>query len=940
MADIAAGERVIVRDEEWLVRSVRSTEFDGTRVEVTGVSELVRDLDAVFFDHPELDDIDRLDPKQGTLVADTSPGFRRTRLWLESVRRGSPIPGADTRITVGHRALLDRMDYQLRPASQALQNLRPRILIGDAVGLGKTLEIGILLSELIRRGRGERILVVTPRAVLEQFQQELWTRFAIPLIRLDSDGIQKVKRDLPASRNPFSYYKRVIVSIDTLKNPARYKHHLKNQHWDAVVIDECHNLINRGTQNNALAKLLAEQTDALILASATPHNGKPESFAELVNLLDPTAIADHDKYSAKDIEHLYVRRHRNSPDVKLDVAHKWKERLQPEVVGVAPTPAELDVLRELENVWLHPEGPSVITGQGRQLFPWTLYKAFLSSPKALRASVGRRLKNLDDDTGPEAKALQRLDELATAADKGAPAKLEALIDHLGQIGVGKDSNTRVVIFSERIDTIDWLVDEISKRLKFSGKSKDDLNPVELLHAQMSDQKIQAVVEGFGQSSSPIRVLVASDMASEGLNLHKECHQLVHYDLPWSFIRIQQRNGRIDRYGQLHRPQITALALTAEADADVTDDLNVVTKLLRKEDEANRALGDAGALLNLHDAEIEEARVMEAIRQGKDIDDVVPEATPAKLNPFAALMATGGEHRVDASPETADLSTFFEDDDNYLTDELADISSGRGGPDMEIERVADDDFIAFTPPDDLINRFRDLPPDYLEEQDIAGRLRLTGSKSFAQGRLTRAQKAEKTSWPDVHFLAPIHPVLDWAGDRAVGRFGRNEIPVVAGDVDEPYFLTQAVWSNDAGSPAIAHWGAVGGLPNNPDVRDFDEIVDVAGIREGATNPGIDNELLGDLQKNVPGAVDAATAHIRSRRDDFEVELLERVDQYRASLKTWEQTALTVVIETGARKNARLDIEKTADDWSAIIDSLAASGDPFVRVVGVIIPKARA
>lgn len=416
MSDMAAGERIVVRDEEWLVRAVRNTEHDGVRVEVTGVSPLVRDQDAVFFG--SLDTIDRLDPKDGKLVADDSAGFRRSRLWLESVRRSSPVPASETRITVGHRGLLDRMDYQLRPAAQALQNLRPRILIGDAVGLGKTLEIGILLSELIRRGRGERILVVTPRAVLEQFQRELWTRFAIPLIRLDSGGIQKVRQTLPSSRNPFSYYKRVIVSIDTLKNPARYKHHLKSQKWDAVVIDECHNLINRGTQNNELAKLLAKQTDALLLASATPHNGKPESFAELVHLLDPTAIVDRTDYSAKDIEHLYVRRHRNSPDVKLDVAHKWKERHQPKVIEVAPSPAEADVLRELESTWLYPDGPSVVTGQGKQLFPWTLFKAFLSSPKALQSSIARRLATIGDPSAPESKALRRLDELAQKSDVG------------------------------------------------------------------------------------------------------------------------------------------------------------------------------------------------------------------------------------------------------------------------------------------------------------------------------------------------------------------------------------------------------------------------------------------------------------------------------------------------------------------------------------------
>jgi len=91
----------------------------------------------------------------------------------------------------------------------------------------KTLKVGILLAELIRRGRGERMLMVTPRAVLEQFLREMWTRFAVPLIRLDSSGIQKVRRTLPATRTPFSYYKRVITSVDTLKNPVQYRHHLR-----------------------------------------------------------------------------------------------------------------------------------------------------------------------------------------------------------------------------------------------------------------------------------------------------------------------------------------------------------------------------------------------------------------------------------------------------------------------------------------------------------------------------------------------------------------------------------------------------------------------------------------------------------------------------------------------------------------------------------------
>ena len=929
MAEIAAGERVVVRDEEWLVRTVRNTERDGARVEVTGVSELVRNQDAVFFD--SLDTIDRLDPRDGRLVLDDSAGFRRSRLWLESVRRSSPVPASETRIAVGHRGLLDRMDYQLRPAAQALQNLRPRILIGDAVGLGKTLEIGILLSELIRRGRGERILVVTPRAVLEQFQHELWTRFAIPLVRLDSGGIQKVKQTLPSSRNPFSYYKRVIVSIDTLKNPARYKHHLKNHQWDAVVIDECHSLINRGTQNNELAQLLAAQTDALILASATPHNGKAESFAELVNLLDPTAIADRAAYTAKDIEHLYVRRHRNSPDVKLDVAHKWKQRLTPQVLEVVPNGAEIAVLRELEDVWLHPEGPSVVTGQGRQLFPWTLFKAFLSSPKALRASVGRRLASLDSTTSAESKALLRLDALAEDADATPPSKLLALIDHLQAVGVGKDSATRAVVFSERIDTLTWLGSEVAKRLKLPAKA------VQVLHAGLPDERVQAVVEGFGQASSEIRILLASDMASEGINLHKECHQLVHYDLPWSFIRIQQRNGRIDRYGQLHSPQIAALALTSDSE-DVPSDLRVVTKLVQKEHEANLALGDAGVLLDVHDAEIEEKTVIQAIRDGKDLDVEIPDATVAALNPFAQLQVTAGSHEEDPTPETVQRRSLFADDDNYLADALADIAAQPGGHALDIAREADKDMVAFNPPADLVPRFRDLPSEYLGEQKIAERLRLSGSVEFSQARLDKAQKSTDSAWPDVHFLVPIHPVLDWAADRAVSRFGRNEIPVLSGTVTEPVFLTQAMWSNSLGQPAIAHWGAVRGLPDNPEVGDFNEALDQAGIREGATNAGFEGVDLAALQYRVEAAVDAATEHIRDRRDDFEADLLRRIEDYRSGLKGWEQTALGIVTDSGRRTGSRLDIEATVDQSTALIDSLAASGDPFVRVVAVIVPKA--
>lgn len=260
-AAFAAGSVVVVRDEEWIVLSCEPA-GKGWKVSCVGSSELVASVPGTFYS--ELDDIAALDPADAQLVQDDSPYFRRSRLWVEAVLRKTPVPLHDQRLTVSPHMLLDPLDFQRQAVAQALDpaRLRPRLLIADAVGLGKTLEIGMILAELARRGRAQRVLVVTPRHVLEQMQYELWTRFALPLVRLDSDGIRRVRQQLPASRNPFTFFPKVIVSIDTLKS-ARYRAHLERHRWDVVVIDESHNLTNAGTRNNQLARVLAPHTETL-----------------------------------------------------------------------------------------------------------------------------------------------------------------------------------------------------------------------------------------------------------------------------------------------------------------------------------------------------------------------------------------------------------------------------------------------------------------------------------------------------------------------------------------------------------------------------------------------------------------------------------------------------------------------------------------------------
>ena len=256
--NVAPGSIVIVRDEEWLVTSAERGS-DGWLVRVRGLSELVADTTAAFY--TSLDAVEVLDPADAKIRSDGSSGYRDSRLWLESMLRKTPIPYGQQSLTVSTRMLSDSLGYQRVAVVKALDpaHIRPRILLADSVGLGKTIEIGMILAELVRRGRGERILIVTPRHVLEQMQHELWCRFALPFVRLDSAGIQKVRQKLPATRNPFTYYKRAIISIDTLKQ-ENYRSNLGNHRWDAVVIDESHNLTNAGTQNNALARLLAPNT--------------------------------------------------------------------------------------------------------------------------------------------------------------------------------------------------------------------------------------------------------------------------------------------------------------------------------------------------------------------------------------------------------------------------------------------------------------------------------------------------------------------------------------------------------------------------------------------------------------------------------------------------------------------------------------------------------
>ncbi|MGX4688660.1 SNF2-related protein [Streptomyces sp. JNUCC 63] len=941
-AQFPPGAQILVRDEVWLVRNATRTEHDGARIEAVGASDFVRDQEAVFF--TGLDRIELLDPRRTRLVRDDSPNFRRSRLFLEAVLRKTPLPQAERGLALADSFLLDSLPYQQRPAQLALsgRNLRPRMLIADVVGLGKTLEIGLTLAELIRRGRGERILVVTPQHVLEQFQHELWTRFAIPLVRLDSVGIERIQREIPAGRNPFTYFKRVIVSIDTLKNTDQYKHHLERITWDAVVIDESHNLINKGSLRNQLARTLAPHTDALLLASATPHNGDARSFAELISLLDPAAIRDPEHYRAEDIKHLFIRRTKVSPEVREQMKGQWADRGPSRSIRVTATPAEEKIFEELAAVWLPSDGSKSVSDV--PLFPYTLLKSFLSSHAALKATVTTRIKTLEKKDAPESTAaeraaLHRLLELASGMTETDSGKFGALLEQLREIGVGPKSDTRVVVFSERVQTLEWLARTVPQALGFKGKAAQEAARV--MHGGLSDEQQMQCVEDFGLADTPVRILFTGDVASEGVNLHRQCHQLVHYDVPWSLIRIEQRNGRIDRYGQAHQPQFRALILTSAVDG-AKDDTLVAERLLEREAQAHQSLGTAEAVSGLYRAEAEEKSLIQDLLRGRTVDESLDTDRTSGAGPDEAVDdfladffgAVNEEPEEDAATDAgggddtgavprAHVPRLFASTREFLDEALREVYPDAHDR-LDLSADPETGLLSFVPPSDLVHRLKALPPDYVREQGLRDRLKVTFNRRLADHSLTRARASATSSWPDISLLTDLHPVMEWLTDKVLVRLDRQEAPVLTADVSRPTYLVQGIYSNALGRPTVVKWMAV-----TTDGEVDDDMVAV--LRRAKVGPTMANpDLAHDttrLAEAIPGVLDTAEAFLEQHREAWDEPLRAPIEEYKTRLGSWEQPTLTSggSAPTGTRERL-----------ASLADSLLTTGRPMLRVLAVLAP----
>jgi superfamily II DNA or RNA helicase len=825
---------------------------------------------------------------------------------------------------------------------------RQRILIDDNVGLGKTLESGILVTELMRRGKGKRILVITTKSMLTQFQKEYWFRFTIPLVRLDSVGIQRLRNQIPTNHNPFHYYDKAIISVDTLKQDREYRTYIEEAYWDIIVIDECHNVARRGkgkttSLRSKLAERLATRSDSLIMLSATPHDGRAESFASLMKMLDPTAIPSESDYTKDDIRDLYVRRFKK--DVKDQLAQYFPER------QVLPIEAEASAEEEGVFSLLDQVKLSSIDGKANagKLFKTTLLKAMLSSPMACLETVNNRLKRLQKSDESLVKTdLQELVELKVALEKITPQtfskyqqllKLIQFSNHGGFAWTGKDTKDRLVIFTERLETMRFLKENLRRDLGLKDQA------IATLDGSMADVELNTIIEQFGDEKSDLRLIIATDVASEGINLHFLAFRLIHFDIPWSLMALQQRNGRIDRYGQEKQPQIRYL-LSRSQNPHTDEAERIIRVLLTKDEQAVKNIGDPSVFMGVFDIDEEVRITAEAIEKGESAEDF-----EAKLNPenseadfdFFALLDQEAEvtTQTDTKNHLAEIPHLFEDDLSYTIASLELINEKTS---LQYQLIKEESLIELTFPKDLKRVYERLPKEIqpLPHQP----LRLCSDREIVKKELEASRKAEE-KWTPVQYLWELHPVVQWLNNLNITTFARHQAPVLtipSLPEEEAVFIMTGVIPNRRGQLLINEWFSV--VFSNYKFVKIESFSDTMTRSKIGQKP-LANQIL-PINENLLElreiAVNQAKKAMLAKRDLFEnkinQELQEQHDRLTKLKAEHEQQLESKFQETSELIKEKKNREKRylerifEDYWRWVEDSMTTEPAPYLKIIAVL------
>jgi ERCC4-related helicase len=589
--------------------------------------------------------------------------------FLDAVRWGAASIADTRQLQSPFRSGIEIESYQLDPVVRAIQMPRVNLLIADDVGLGKTIESGMVVLELMLRHRANRILVACPSSLQIKWRDEMLEKFGLDFVIVDSALIKRLRRERGLYANPWTHFPRLITSMDYLKReyPLRmFREAVAHEgarpglrDFDILIVDEAHNAAPSGTGNYALD---SQRTQALrevgkhfehkLFLTATPHNGYKESFSSLLELLDDQRFGRALPIDPAQLRAIMVRRLKS--EIKnWDGSDKFPRRTL-EHIPVDYTAEEQRIHALLtQYARIRAEGYRDNSERFATEFVLKLLKKRLfSSPQAFlntlnrhRASLRKsaRYEALTHSTGalarifeqaeedfsddaerqeaelealeaaarafrpPSTADTQILNDLAGWAERAAAqldCKADKLVKWLEDVvrPNGHWNQERVIIFTEYRDTQKWLHDHLATR---GFKEGDRL---ELLYgAQDTDdrERIKGAFQ-FDPKDSPIRILLATDAASEGIDLQRHCHRLIHYEIPWNPNRLEQRNGRIDRHGQ-RAPEVKVYHFVASgfreetefaegSGASLSADLEFLYRAAKKVQQIREDLGKVGPVI--------------------------------------------------------------------------------------------------------------------------------------------------------------------------------------------------------------------------------------------------------------------------------------------------------------------------------------------------------
>ena len=447
------------------------------------------------------------------------------------------------------------LPFQLEPAMAVVRGDACRLLIADEVGLGKTIQAGLIVAETIVRSADTRALIVAPAGLREQWREELQARFQLHAEVLDTQSIARVAAEVVADVNPWSIHPIGITSIDFIKRPEVMRS-LETLTWDVLVFDEAHALAGRSDRAVAAAAL-GRRARVVVMLTATPHSGDDEAFARLA------AVGDIDGAFSL----MTFRRTRS--DVGLP------QHRRSTVLRVRPTTDELAMHRALEDYLrrLAREVPACGTAS---LLTSILLRRACSSAASLARSIERRIALLFT-AGNEAAEQLLLPYAAADSDEepafelGAavlsdPGEEQRWLQHVATLArTATDCESKVRALQRllrRIDEPTIVFTEYRDTLEHLAAKLHAFDPL-TLHGGLTSRERAAVIAQFngGQTS----LLLATDAASEGLNLHRRCRFVVNLEIPWTPVRLEQRVGRVDRIGQARRVHALNLAAVGTQD---------------------------------------------------------------------------------------------------------------------------------------------------------------------------------------------------------------------------------------------------------------------------------------------------------------------------------------------------------------------------------------